>query len=165
MELPNPITQLYDSRVAVKDVSLIRRELEKGVDINCIIDPPLYIACWCGYHDVCRLLLEFGADPNWKDQTNRRPLWYALDYADKYGYECAYLLIDYGASTDMVFDEWVPEIPKWLQSFIEQREVCRHNAIQLLGMFKFRRPASMGANNRDVMGLIGKHIWSLRRSF
>lgn len=69
--------------------------------------PPLFDASLYGRVDVVRLLLEAGADPNWRDQTNDTPLHAASTWGQA---EVVALLLAAGAEVnprDDIF-QWAP---------------------------------------------------------
>jgi hypothetical protein len=69
------------------------------------------------------------------------------------------LLIDRGA--DIIIGDWtrVPIIPIHIQEFIKSRNLTRVTAIAFITLYK---KAYVGGNGKDVLRLIGKHIWSMR---
>jgi len=61
----------------------------------------LHIASATGYLDCVLLLLECGANVNYKDDNSRTPLEYAVLYGN---FDCASELIKYGANTNVIKD-------------------------------------------------------------
>lgn len=76
----------------------------------------------------------------------------------------ACVLIDYGACTDRVLlNRKVPRIPKWAFLFYKRRKEIRETILAILNLK--RRSASLGRNGRDMLRLVGQHLWSTRIKF
>jgi ankyrin repeat protein len=122
---------------------------------------PLYMATSRGHADIVCLLLDAGA---------------VVDATNNFGYTSLYraifdkhvhiirLLIERGATASKVkLDDYVPAIPDWVTTIIAWRSNCRSAAVIIMGSHKYHRTSVTGHNDKNVMKLIGKHIWSIRK--
>jgi ankyrin repeat protein len=104
-----------------------------------------------------KLLLDAGHEIN-DDHTIHNPLHKAI--YNQY-YDIAFLLIDYGADFEQTPNGGsVP--PPQIGKFITQRLQLRIGIFVILGAQKFKRTTVFKTNGRDVIRLIGKHLWSMR---
>lgn len=62
-------------------------------------DTPLQIASSMGYIEIVCLLLEFGAEVDWKDKDGRTALFFAKAHKNR---KIAMILENYGADTSLV---------------------------------------------------------------
>jgi ankyrin repeat protein len=89
-------------------IEIVDRLLKSGADINAQADTwetmnvhltALEASIWYGHTNVCKLLLEAGADPNIQSSTDGSALHYAFQYGQT---EMAGWLLDHGASPFLV---------------------------------------------------------------
>lgn len=122
--------------------------LANGADIhefNGYDMTPLHLAAAKNAMDIVIMLLDAGASVNIQNTGGSS----ALDLAIASCYhDVAKVLMDRGGTTFSRLD--------WIQTFKMKRSQCRTAAILLVSI----RPPQ--GNNKDVMCLIGKHIWSMR---
>lgn len=122
-----------------------------GADVNYMSEKkltPLRCADWT---DVIKLLLDRGAHVNVLNLNGHSILYGARLQAHWYKVE---MLIDRGAV--MHEKDWPPEM---VTSIIEERKSCQLQVQQLLVVCR-----KSGWFCRDVMGVIAKHLWTLRFS-
>jgi hypothetical protein len=98
-------------------------------------------------YNIIKLLLDAGAEPeeiilSWCIRDDMKQL--------------ACLFIDRGAPFDKL------TVPDWVTEFADQRTQTRQAAIIMMGIHKFKRTNVTGPNNRDVICLVAKRIWSFR---
>ncbi len=72
--------------------------------------------------------------------------------------DVARALIDCGARLDRV----QCPMPAWVPPFVAAREWCRYAALLLLGIWRLRRSAVLGDNNRDAIRLVVRAVWQSR---
>ena len=78
---PNGFSSLHIAAL-YNQVGLVRHLLGIGADAkscNSWNDTPLHRAAAEGYAEMCQLLLEAGADPDWEDWRNKTPADYARE--------------------------------------------------------------------------------------
>jgi ankyrin repeat protein len=137
--------------------------IEMGANVNAIDEDgwtPLHLASGQGHANVVRVLLDAGALVDATDRHGWTQLYCAICYKRV---NIMQLLVDRGAMVSNVkLSERVPEIPDWVNTFIESRSHCRYSAIIIIGMHKYHRTTMTGNNDINVLRLISKHIWSTR---
>jgi ankyrin repeat protein len=107
-----------------------------------------------------KALLDAGANINALNHDDRTPFMFLIPRRTDYKNDnMLRLLIDRGA--DIIIGDWtrVPIIPIHIQEFIKSRNLTRVTAIAFITLYK---KAYVGGNGKDVLRLIGKHIWSMR---
>jgi ankyrin repeat protein len=92
-----------------------------------MMDIPHYTLQMQGQMNVVRVLLAAGAIVDANEKIRRTPMHCALRYKHD---DVARLLLDWGAKlANFKLDYHVPEIPDWVNTFIEARSNCRYAAI------------------------------------
>jgi CO/xanthine dehydrogenase FAD-binding subunit len=118
----------------------------------------LHIACHANTPtSVIVLLLNAGADINTLNKADLTPFMLLSKVHAHRIFEIRRILIDRGA----IIPKEGLERPE-VKRFISDRNNCRRSVITFIGLFKYK--LAINANNRDVMRLIGNHLWSLRMS-
>jgi hypothetical protein len=115
----------------------------------------LLLACMNDSAHIIELLLNSGANPNVISNNHKSSFQIAYDY--NHHLNTMHKLIDFGAK--------LPRSTEFIEKFqcvIDRRHNRRCAIITFIGLHKFKRAKNQ--NNKDVMRLIGKHIWSLRFS-
>jgi ankyrin repeat protein len=109
--------------------------------------------------DRTRLLLDAGANINAHDNDKYTALEAAIRYRNV---DTVKLLIDRGADIKSLLDSpSIHRLPKYARRFVKARNYVRRISIIVLGLRKFKY-TTLNINNRDVIRLIAKHIWSSR---
>jgi ankyrin repeat protein len=138
--------------------------LSIGADVNCVDrqnDTALHYSAFNGQYKCTRMLLEAYANPNMYNDKKESPLNGAIK-DDRLG--IIKLLIDYGANmADVEKFPISPTTAKWIYGFTRSRLLCRSVCLVMIGVHKFGLASNV--NGRDVLRLIGKHIWSYRMNF
>jgi hypothetical protein len=75
---------------------------------------------------------------------------------------CIKLLIDHGADIGKVTLNDTLPLPHWIHELVLCRLRCRHAAIIVMGIHKFRKTSIPHENDNNVLRLVAKHVWSLR---
>ncbi len=122
--------------------------------------PLHYAASGCYEHgEACHLLIDHHAEVNVMDNYQHTPLQRAIRCQRN---DAVRALINRGANITFVkLDYNLGSVPEWIYKFIESRETCRRVAIIMMGLYRFKRCKFEG-NNKDVLRIIGKIIWSSR---
>jgi ankyrin repeat protein len=153
-------------------------------------DTPLRISIVYKRIKCAMFLINAGADVNICDCNDSSPLMAAievcpecvkslvnagakLDHVDRYkttifshicsdlakNYKLAKFLIDRGCRPVQVDYRHRGRIPDYINKFIESRVFTKRRAIVMISLNKW---TGVYGNGRDVLRLIGKHIWSMR---
>jgi ankyrin repeat protein len=125
-----------------------------------MMDLPLHDASMRGHVNIVRVLLDAGAIVDAQNDFEVTPLQCAFQYERV---DVSQLLIDWGAKlSNIKLNDYLPEIPDWVTTFIESRSNCRTVSITIIAIHKYRRTNVTGNNDINVLKLISKHIWSTR---
>ena len=94
--------QFIDAVSNSRDINIIKELILNGADVNYIPLypglPPLSIASMYGLRDVCNLLLDNGANVNYKDRQKQT----ALLFSTSVNIEIMKLLLEYGSDAEEV---------------------------------------------------------------
>lgn len=69
-------------------------------------------------------------------------------------------LICHGAQLEVVYGHCVA--PEWALDFADRIANCRNAVVTVLAVRKFGRWSMLHLNDRGVVGILARHIWSLR---
>jgi hypothetical protein len=100
--------------------------------------------------------LKAGAATNYPGVEHYQPLTWAIVMRQ---YDTTKLLLDYGAK----INAYTGLIPKWVDEYITNRTALHLLTITLLTLHKQRQgPLWLIKQDKHVIKMIGKHIWSIR---
>jgi ankyrin repeat protein len=139
--------------------------ISAGADItikNQNMECPLFFAAWANNFDCVKALLDAGSEINSKNLQGATPFIISLSRTHDKNYRVSKLLIDRGADItigDLPNITIDCDIPTCIVKFIESRNLTRIGAIAFITLYK---KAYVGGNSKDVLRLIGKHIWTMR---
>lgn len=124
-------------------------------DVNSEGWSALHLAIWRDNAQVVKMLLNAGASTTSRISSDHSPL--ALCFLrDARG--CARVLLDRGVTHDGL----LLNTPKWVENFLDSRKRCRHAALLVVGIHRWRRSSVMAGNGRDVVRIVAQHLWALR---
>jgi ankyrin repeat protein len=147
-----------------KRVDFIEYLINIGADVNYANEewwPALMRAFDDGDAKITEILLKAGANIAYINSGGFTALGIPPERNKKRSHECSKLLIDRGAhkhlsTPDMCLDDWMVE-------FIANRMKNNQSVIALLALHKQRQgPLWFIKQDKHVIKMIGKHIWSIR---
>jgi ankyrin repeat protein len=107
-----------------------------------------------------KALLDAGANINAVNIDDQTPFMLSIPRNINYKNDHTMrILIDRGADPALGNHKNTPKIPIHIQEFIKSRKLVRVTAIAFITLYK---KAWIGGNGKDVLRLIGRHIWSMR---
>jgi hypothetical protein len=140
-------------------IDIINYLINLGADVNyrsALWWPIITAAVYDKQPIITKILLKAGAATNYPGVEHYQPLTWAIVMRQ---YDTTKLLLDYGAK----INAYTGLIPKWVDEYITNRTALHLLTITLLTLHKQRQgPLWLIKQDKHVIKMIGKHIWSIR---